>query len=173
MGATFDLGRLHISISLSIDRRSDSTRGARSWTHPGCAIPHRSRAVADTCFTRTRTDVERAPAAAADSATLRRAGVAASVPSLLPVLRTAQVELGDDYPAFAQAAELVIGTQFGSVSMLQRKLRIGFASANQIADQLERYGILGPEQGSRARDVLMAPSSGSDAAPGPATSPHP
>jgi S-DNA-T family DNA segregation ATPase FtsK/SpoIIIE len=73
------------------------------------------------------------------------------------VLRKAKTELGGDYPGFAQAAELTVETQFGSVSMLQRKLRIGFARANQIADHLERYGVVGPAQGSSAREVLIGP----------------
>jgi hypothetical protein len=156
MGATITLGRLHLSITLRIERRSDSRRAPASWTHPGCAIPHRSRAVADQCFTRRSTALESTPA----SVSLGRRGevlIGERVPLLLPVLRKAKAELGDDYPVFAQAAELIVETQFGSISMLQRKLRIGFARATEIADQLERYGIVGPAQGSGPRDVLIAP----------------
>jgi DNA segregation ATPase FtsK/SpoIIIE, S-DNA-T family len=89
------------------------------------------------------------------------AGVSSAAPRFgatdeLAPNRPAEEDDGDSDELFDAAMDLVVRSQLGSTSMLQRKLRVGFSRAGRLMDLLERKGIVGPSTGSKARDVMMS-----------------
>src|SRR6185436_12508831 len=70
-------------------------------------------------------------------------------------LESKEWDAGERDSLFEDAARLIVQNQMGSTSLLQRRMKLGYNRAGRLMDQLEAAGIVGPNQGSKARDVLI------------------